>query len=109
MANFFRNKVIKEVGTTPVEMLRLPDNARATVIGLSIANLTEGNVLASVQIEDDNETVGFYIKDVIVPSHTTLKALNGGEKLILAPENAVFVSANQEDSIDVVLSYVEIV
>ena len=109
MANFFRNKVIREVGTAPVEMLRLPDNARATVIGLSIANLTEGNVLASVQVEDDNATVGFYIKDVIVPSHTTLKALNGGEKLILAPENAVFVSANQEDSIDVVLSYVEIV
>lgn len=109
MANFFRNKVVKEVGTQLVEVVRLPDNSRATVIGLSIANLTEGNVLASVYIEDNNANVGHYIKDVIISPNTTLKALNGGEKIILAPENALFVSSNQPDGIDVVLSYVEIV
>ena len=109
MANFFRNKVIKEVGTTSIEMLRLPDNSRATVIGMSISNLTEGNVLVSVEVEDDNGTTGFYVKDVLVPTNTTLKALNGGEKLILAPENAIFIRSNQDDSVDVVLSYVEIV
>lgn len=109
MANFFRNTVIKEVGTTPVEMLRLPDNSRATVIGLSLTNLIEGNILVSISIEDDNGTTGFYIKDSLIPANSTLKALNGGEKLILAPENAIFVSSNQEESVDVVFSYVEIV
>lgn len=109
MANFFRNRVVKEVGTDAVEMLRLPNNSRATVIGLNIANLTESAVLASVEVEDNLQTVGFYIKEVLVPPNTTLKALNGGEKLILAPDNAIFVRSSLASSIDVILSYVEIV
>lgn len=109
MANFFRNKVIKNVGTELSEVVRIPNNSRATVIGLSMANLTENPILVSVHVEDHEETLGFYIKEVIVAAHTTLKVLNGGEKLILAPDNALFVSASQDNCVDVVLSYVEIV
>ncbi len=109
MATFFRNKVIKEIGTSPVEVLRLNQNTRATVIGMSITNLIEENVLASVLVEDDASTTGFYIKDTLIPVNSTLKALNGGEKLIIAPENALFISSNQESSIDLILSYVEVV
>jgi len=108
MATFFRNKVINLVGKVPIEVVETTPTQRATVIGLSMANLTGSNVLASVTIRDDTSITGYYIKDIIIPPNSTLKALNGGEKLILAPSNALSVVSSQDDSLDVILSYVEI-
>ena len=108
MANFFRNKVVTEVGTTPIELLTTGSSSRATVIGLSLANLTASNILASITVEDDLGTVGHYIKDVIVPPNQSLRVVNGGEKLILAPDNILSISCSQLAALDVVMSYVEI-
>jgi hypothetical protein len=108
MATFFRNKIINEIGTTPEIIVTTSDNARITVIGMSLANLTQNNILVSVEVED-GVSRGFYIKDTLIPANTTLKALNGGEKLILAPENTLYISSNLDDSVDVILSYVEII
>ena len=108
MANFFKNKVVNEIGTTPVQVLEMTPSTRATVIGLSLANLTGSNILASVTITDDASTVGYYIKDIIIGPNASLRVINGGEKLILAPENAIHVFASQEASLDLIMSYVEI-
>ncbi len=108
MANFFKNKVVTEVGTTPIQILETTASTRATVIGLSLANLTASNILASVTITDDASTVGYFIKDVIIAPNSSLRVVNGGEKLILAPENSLHVFCSQDDSLDLVLSYVEI-
>ena len=37
MATFFRNKVIKSVGTVPVEIVTVATGSKVTAIGLSIA------------------------------------------------------------------------
>tara|TARA_Y100000389_G_scaffold204864_1_gene260254 strand:+ start:6129 stop:6458 length:330 start_codon:yes stop_codon:yes gene_type:complete len=108
MATFFRNKVINEVGTVPIEVLVTNGAQRATIIGFSLANLTSSNVLGSVQISDDTSVTGYYVKDIIIPPNATLKVLNGGEKLILAPDNKLLVSCTQTASLDCILSYVEI-
>ena len=39
MATFFRNEVVKNVGTTPVKVIETNGATRATVIGLSFTNL----------------------------------------------------------------------
>lgn len=109
MATFFKNVVIKDVGITPVRILETLENTRATVIGMSLCNLTTGSLLVSVQIQDDTSAMGYYIKNVVLAANTSLRAINGGEKLILAPSNALFVNSNVENSLDIVLSYVEIV
>jgi hypothetical protein len=49
------------------------------------------------------------MKDIVVPPGTSLRAVNGGEKLILGPSTAIKVQANFDASIDIVMSYVEIV
>ena len=83
-------------------------NSRITVIGFSLANLTDGVILVSVEVQDESSTVGFYAKDLILPPNTSLRVLNGGEKLILAPNNVLYVSSNTDNSVDVVISTVEI-
>lgn len=109
MATNFRNKVIKEVGTTPVDILQTAGNARVTVIGLSLANLHDKAVLASILVEDETSTTGYYFKNVMIGPNSSLRAVNGGEKLILTANNRLTVVASAENSLDVLMSFVEIV
>ena len=48
------------------------------------------------------------LKDAVLPANTSLRAINGGEKLVLPENNALYVSSSVDDSVDVILSYVEI-
>ena len=108
MATFFKNKIIKDVGTVPVEILETSPTQRATVIGLSLTNLTSSFVYVDVLIEDDTSVTGYYLKDNLVPANTSLRAVSTGEKLIIAPSNRLLVRSSVSEAIDVVLSYVEI-
>jgi len=108
MATTFKNKVLSSVGTERQVLLESVLNSRITVIGFSLANLTDGVILVSVEVQDESSTVGFYAKDLILPPNTSLRVLNGGEKLILAPNNVLYVSSNTDNSVDVVISTVEI-
>jgi hypothetical protein len=109
MATFFRNKVVNEIGTIEETVLITDGSTRTTVIGLSLSNLTEYPVFASIKIIDDSSTAGFYLKDVMVPAESSLRALSAGEKLVLAPNNQLIISSNQPESLDAIISYVDIV
>lgn len=109
MATFFRNKVAKDVGTTPVVGVTVSDVAKVTVIGLSLANKTSDLIMASVIVTDDLGTDGYYVKDILIPSNTSLRVLNGGEKLVLASLNELAISCNVDAGLDAIISYVEIV
>ena len=108
MATEFKNKVIKNVGAVPVEITTVSGSSRATVIGMSLTNLTDSFVYVNILIEDDTSVTGFYLKDTLLPANTSLRAVNQGEKLILAPNNKILVSSSIDDSVDVIMSYVEI-
>jgi len=112
MATFFKNALESNIGTSEVEIISTLVNARVTVIGLSLTNLTEGVILATIRLEltdgTDPISSAFYIKDVAVPPNQSLRVINGGERLVMAGNMKLWVSANLEDSIDLVASYVEI-
>ena len=109
MASFFRNKVLKDVGVTPVTALTTAANTRMTIIGMSFANLTESIVLLDVKLTDATPTTGYYAKQVLIPPNSSLRLVNGGEKLILAESNSLIVNANVAAALDVIISYVELV
>ena len=108
MATTFKNKNIVQIGTVPVEILSTTAAQRATIVGMSITNLTDSFVYVTVLVDDDTSVQGHFLIDVLVPANTSLRAVNGGEKLILAPSNNLSVKASVSDSVDVLLSYVEI-
>jgi hypothetical protein len=109
MASFFRNKVAKEIGTTPVEVLATAPNSRMTIIGMSLANLTSGIVLIDIELTDDTEVTGYYAKQILVPPNSSLRVVNGGEKLILSTSNSLTITANVADAVDAIISYVELI
>jgi hypothetical protein len=108
MATLFKNTVQKNVGEVPVEIVETDSSTRATIIGLSITNLTSSFVYVSVLIQDDTSVTGYYLKDTLLPANTSLRAVQQGEKLIVAPSNRLLVQSSVTDSVDVVTSFVEI-
>jgi hypothetical protein len=109
MATIFKNKVVKDVGISPILALETNASTRTTVIGLSLANLKEYVVYASVLVHDDTSVEGYYLKDILIPPNTSLRALSAGEKLILAPLNQLYIVADEDEALDAVISYVDIV
>ena len=109
MATLFRNKVVKDVGRLPVDILETSASQRATVIGLSLTNLTSSFVYVDVLIQDDTSVTGYYLKETLLPANTSLRVVSTGEKLIVAPSNKVQVRSSVNDSVDVVMSFVEVV
>lgn len=109
MATVFKNKLMSELGTDETVVLASASNAKTTVIGLSLTNLTSSMVLASIRLADTVEsTSAYYAKEVIVPPNQSLRVINGGERLVLGPSTTVYVQTNLSASLDMVMSYVEI-
>lgn len=109
MATFFKNSVEKAVGTDPVTMVTVGDTSSVTCVGLSLSNLVDGVVFVSLKVVGDSSEQVWVLKDIPLTSNTTLKAINGGEKLVLEAGDELILSTNTENSVDAVLSYVEIV
>lgn len=109
MANTFRNKVVNSVGTEAKEILSVGSAERATIVGLSITNLITSFVYVDIIIKDESSVEGFYLRENLLPAQTSLRAVNQGEKLILAPNNSLSIRSTRKDSVDVIVSYVETV
>jgi multisubunit Na+/H+ antiporter MnhE subunit len=109
MATVFRNKVINTVGVVPIDIYETDASTRATVIGLSLTNLTQSFVYVDVLVQDDTSVTGYYLKETLLPANTSLRVVATGEKLIIAPSNKLQVRSSIDDSVDVVASIVEIV
>lgn len=109
MATFFRNKIINELGTTRTRLIESQPASRITVIGFSLCNLTTATVRVSVLIEDASSVMGYYIKDITLPPYQSARIVNGGEKLVLAENNAIYAESDTDNAVDVIVSYVELV
>ena len=114
MATNFKNVLKSGVGTVESTILTTGANAKTTILGLSLSNLTSGIVLANIKLTDPTGNAGspvtaYFVKEIIIPPNQSLRIVNGGEKLVLGPSTTIKMSANFDDSLDLVMSYVEIV
>jgi hypothetical protein len=109
MATTFKNKLASNLGVSPTTVLATSASATSTVLGLSFTNTTASIVLVSVQLQDTvATTTAYFVQNVIVPPNTSVRLINGGERLVLGSSTNVIVSGNTASSLDMVLSYVEI-
>jgi hypothetical protein len=108
MATEFKNKIVKEVGTSAVMSIETDSLTQTTVIGLKISNLTEYMVYAGILLRDADNVMGYFMKDIMIPANSSLHAVASGEKLILAENNQLFIVADEAASLDAIISYIEI-
>lgn len=109
MATVFKHSVVTDIGTTPVDVLQIPEGVRATVIGCNLANVTEDDtIVVNIFIVDEFSTEAYYAKGLVIPPNSTLKVITQGEKLILPETAGIRIVSDTEESIDATVSYVEI-
>jgi hypothetical protein len=109
MPTLFRHSVNTDIGTTPVDVLQIPLGVRATVIGMNIANVTDyDTVVVNIFVIDENSTQAHYVRGLSISPNSTAKIITQGEKLILPETAGIRIVSDTEDSIDAVISYVEI-
>lgn len=109
MATFLRTKVVKNIGTTPVDVIQTVENNRFTLIGCNVANITEDNVTLDIYVLDETSTAAYYVKGIIIAPNNSLKVITNGEKLVLGQQCGLRMVADVDASLDVVISYAEIV
>lgn len=108
MPTALKTKVEAGIGTSAVDVLIAGVLNRYTVIGCNLANIIEENVTIDVSVVNENSVEAIYIKGLIVPMNSSIKLITNGEKLIIAENCKLKIVSNIADSIDAVISYVEL-
>ena len=121
MANTFKNvtfqggavaaDVVSAVGTA------CPDGSQITIIGMTIANLVSDVISVGVKMTDNAGTpvLTWIVKDAPIATGGSLVVVGGDQKLCLefnagspGSGDQIQVVSNTANSIDVVISYLEI-
>jgi hypothetical protein len=76
---------------------------------MNVANLTGSMVSVDIEIGDEASSIGYMIKGMPLPPNTAMKPIGKGEKIVLDATNTLYVTSDTTESLDVILSLVEIV
>ena len=123
MANTFRNKTSKGVGTSYFQVgansagasqtgaYAVPSSTETTVIGLSLSNKTTSSVDVDVALSATmaNTTNDISMATTMpIPAGSTLILVGGDQKLVMETGELVKVKSSAASSIDVIMSLLEI-
>lgn len=109
MPNTFLRKLSRNIGVTATTVggYTVGASTQTTIIGLSCSNVTANNVTADVTLNTGDSDY-FIVKDAIVPAGGSLVAVGGDQKVVLQTGDSVKVTSSDSDSLDVIMSVLEI-
>ena len=111
MANSFKNRTLRGVGTTATAVgAAVAASTETTLIGMTIANITSGVINVTVTLTDNAGTpnVTNLVKDAPIPTGGSLVVLGGDQKVCLMTGDIIKVKSNTASSADVIMSFLEI-
>jgi hypothetical protein len=107
MANAFASYLRKNVGTTENIVLTVPTSTVITVVGLTMTNVITATIKADVYIRRGGIDY-FILKDTDILAGSAQVPIGGDQKVILLAGDALIVKSNTANSLDVVLSTLNI-
>ena len=109
MANTFKNQTLKAAGTTAQNAYAAGAGVQATVIGMTIANITNSPISANVILSGGNITDNVYlVKDATIAPGGALVPVGGDQKLVMEAGDYLQVNTSVASSGDVIVSVLEI-
>lgn len=109
MANNFRNFTLKAAGTTAQNVYAAAAGVQATVIGMTIANITPSPIAANVFLSGGNITSNVYlVQQATIAPGGALVPIGGDQKLVLEAGDYLQVNTSVALSVDVIVSVLEI-
>jgi len=108
MANTFKNRTLRGVGATPIDVGAVVAAAtQTTLIGMTLANVTSGVISVTATLNDGSTTTHI-VKDAPIPTGGSLVLLGGDQKVVLMTGDKIIVTSNTASSVDVIMSFLEI-
>jgi len=108
MANTFKNRTLRAVGTSPVDVgAVVASSTQTTLIGMTLANITSGVISVTATLNDGTNTTHI-VKDAPIPTGGSLILLGGDQKVVLMTGDKIIVTSNTASSVDVIMSFLEI-
>ena len=108
MANTFKNRTLRAVGTSPVDVgAVVASSTETTLIGMTMANITSGVINVTATLNDGTNTTHI-VKDAPIPTGGSLILLGGDQKVVLMTGDKIIVTSNTASSVDVIMSFLEI-
>ena len=107
MANAFKSNVAANIVTTGNTVYTCPSATQTTLIGLTLSNKSLGTVSANVVITRDAVDYSI-ISNAPILTGSTLVPIGGEQKVVLEPADQIRVTATANNSLDVIVSLLEI-
>ena len=108
MANTFKNRTLRAVGTSATDVgAVVAASTQTTLIGMTMANITTGVINVTATVNDGTNTTHI-VKDAPIPTGGSLILLGGDQKVVLMTGDKVIVTSNTASSVDVIMSFLEI-
>lgn len=109
MANTFKNKKSRNIGTAPIQIgsYIVAANTQSTAIGLTLANVANTTIQVSVSLYDGSVDY-FIVKQANIVPGGSLVAIGGNQKLVMETGNSIRISSTLANSVDAILSVLEI-
>lgn len=108
MANAFKNRTLRAVGTSPTDVgAVVAASTETTLIGMTLANITSGVISVTAALHDGANTTHI-VKDAPIPTGGSLVLLGGDQKVVLNTGHKIIITSNTASSVDVIMSYLEI-
>lgn len=107
MASVFKSTGVPNVGTSLTTVYTVPAATTTTVIGMSLANVSNNSVSADVVMVKGG-TSTYLIKNAPVPYGGALVVIGGDQKVVLETGNYIQVKSTAATSLDVATSILEL-
>ena len=110
MANTFKNNVLKAAGTTAQNAYAAASGVQATVIGMTIANITQTPIAANVFLTCSGAAAPnvYLVREATIEPGGALVPIGGDQKLVLEAGDYLQVNTSVASSGDVITSVLEI-
>ena len=110
MANNFKNYVLKAVGTSAQNAYSAAAGVQATVIGMTIANITQSPISANVMLTCSGAAAPnvYLVQQATIAPGGSLVPVGGDQKLVIEAGDALQVNTSVASSGDVIVSVLEI-
>jgi hypothetical protein len=107
MANTFKTKFSKNVGTTAATIYTGPSSTQTTIIGMTVSNTTSSNINVDVYVTSGG-TDYYLVKGALVPVGGSLVPVGGDQKVVIETGAVVKAISSASSSADVIMSILEI-
>lgn len=109
MANTFKRKLSRSIGTTATQIgsYTVGSGVTSVVIGLTVTNTSGSAISANVFLNDGAANTSI-LTNAPVSSGSSLVVVGGDQKVVLEEGDSIYVQSSSASSTDVVMSIMEI-